>query len=559
VRVASRPIRRIKDPVQIFTTVCLPLAKFFMEVDSEDSTIETMLELIVNYGDFHRRCFPKLEKVDDRIFDALHGDHDSVYALSVMVYEVVSGAFVSNVFSNLAIMVGKDVSDGAKVLSHLFFGLPGSSAGDCDQKDRKSKWCLTLYRTLFHSFEFSLRPMIYEYFKSLFSSLSYYSGNILRDLLLDSALRRAMRSKPFDLKLLYDFFFKKGPNLDLEVYETLADMAQYGLPFYFRTTRVEPSVLLLSLLLDYCRLNGRFDLKPLASEDQTGGYQIRIELTDRLILEAWENVEKYRPFFADHIRKAIGYVGKMETLAKPCSPEYYDYKCLAPYVSIFRQLEDARAGRPGVLDPVLKDLTEIAVPFMSYIFPFIDMSTDGHSTIITIRGDTKEDALRLMEALAIASHLSATYAVQLLFGIHAWKLLKLGKSKIGLDGVFERTKTVSYWPFLPPEEVICHPFLIADSILFKVMSVLFKRLIFEPTGNFGEDLSRLWKMASLEGLIALESSYGIKDVGGLLRLVDRESYNLFVKLLQEVPLEWLSATFIALLRAHEVVAGSANR
>jgi hypothetical protein len=533
-----------------------------MDVDSKESTFETMLKLVVNYGDFHHRRFPKVEEVDDRILDALHGDHDSVYALSVMVYEVVSGAFVSNMFSNLTIMVGKDVSDGAKVLSHLFFGLPGSSAGDCDRKDRKSKWYLTLYRTLFHSFEFSLRTMIYEYFKSLFSSLSYYSGNILHDLLLDSAVRRAMRSKPFDLKLLYDFFFKKGPNLDLEVYETLADMAQYGLPFYFRTTKVEPSVLLLSLLLDYCRLNGRFDLKPLASEDPTGGYQIRIELTDRLILEAWENLEKYRPFFADHIRKAIDYVGKMETLAKPCSLEYYDYKCLAPYVSIFRQLEDARAGRPGALDPVLKDLTEIAVPFMSYIFPFIDMSADGRRTIITIRGETKEDALRLMEALAFASHFSATYAVQLLFGIHAWKLLKLGKSKIGLDGVFEKTKTASLVPFLSPEEVICHPFLFADSILFKVMDVLFKKaryhLLFALTGNFEEDLSRLWRMASLEGQIALESSYGIKDVEGLLRLIDRESYNLFMKL-QKLPLEWLSATFIALLRARDVVAGSANR
>jgi hypothetical protein len=336
----------------------------------------------------------------------------------------------------------------------------------------------------------------------------------------------------------------------------LADMAQYGLPFHFRTTRVEPSVLFLSFLLEYCRLNGRFDLKPLVPGDLTGGYQIEIELTDRLILEAWKDLEKYKPSFADYIRKALGYVEKMaKTPVKPCSLEYYDYKCLGPYAAFFRQLEDASASRPEALDAVLKDLSQIAVPFMSYIFPFIEMSTDGHRTIITIRGETKEDALRLMEALAFASHLSATYAVQLLFGIHAWKLLKLGKSKIGLDGVFEKTKTVSLVPFLSPEEVICHPFLFADSILFKIMNVLFKRtryhLVFALTGNFEEDLSRLWRMASLEGQIALESSYGIKDAEGLFRLVDRESYNLFMKL-QKLPLEWLSVAFIMLLRAHEM-------
>jgi hypothetical protein len=529
-----------------------------MDVSSKESSFEAMADFIAKYGDFHHRRFSELKKVDDTIFCALRGDHDSIYAFSALAYEMVGGSFAANMFANLAIMVGKDVPDGAKVLSHFFFGYPSPLTGDCDRKDMMSEWCLTLCRTLFHSFEFSLRPMIYENFKSLFSFLSYYSSSTLRDLLLDSAVRRAMRFKPFDLKLLYDFFVKKGPNLDLEVYETLADMAQYGLPFHFRTTRVEPSVLFLSFLLEYCRLNGRFDLKPLAPGDLTGGYQIEIELTDRLILEVWENLEKYKPSFADYIRKAIGYVEKMaKTPVKPCSLEYYDYKCLAPYAAFFRQLEDASTGRPEALDAVLKGLTQIAVPFMSYIFPFIDMSTDGRRTIITIRGETKEDALMLMEALASTSHLSATYAVQLLYGIHAWKLLKLGKAKIGLDGVFERTRTVGYWPFLPPEEVVRHSFLFAGSILFKIMDALLQRVVdmryrsvFAPTGNFEKDLLRLWRMASLEGQLVLESSYEIRDVEGLLRLVDRESYNLFARL-QKLPLEWLSVAFIMLLRTYE--------
>jgi hypothetical protein len=387
------------------------------------------------------------------------------------------------------------------------------------------------------SFEFSLKPMLYEYLKRLSSMQSYHYVNILRSLLRDSAVRRVTRSEPFELKTLYEFFIEKG--LDQEVREALNDVARYGSSFRFRVTRVEPSVLLFSLLLDYCRLKGRFDLKSSVSDERA--LQIQVALTGGLLREAWENLKNYRPSLIDRIRAEVAY-----------AEEIGDEKARseAPYASFFKQLEDIGVSGSGALDPVLKDLTEIAVPFMSRIFPFVGVSTDGPEPIVAIRARTREDALMLLEVLALSSHLSAVYAAQLLSGIHAWKCLKLGRSDVGLEKVFERARSASYDSFPPPGAMIRHPLLFVDSMLFKIMNVLFEMarrsdLVYEPTGSFEDDLRKLWEMTSPIGHKVLLDLYSIKDENELLKSIERESYELFMKV-QKMPYERISAHFTIL-------------
>jgi hypothetical protein len=396
---------------------------------------------------------------------------------------------------------------------------------------RRLEWLLSLQSTMFQSFEFSLKPMLYEYLKRLSSMQSYHYINILRSLLRDSAVRRATRSEPFELKTLYEFFVKKG--LDQEVREALEDMARYGSPFRFRVTRVEPSVLLFSLLLDYCRLKGKFDLKSSVSDGLATTYQIQVALNSGLLREAWENLKNYKPFLFDRIREELDY-------AKEVGDE-------TPYASLFKRFEDVGVSGSGALDPVLKDLIDITVPFVSCIFPFLGVSADGPEPIVAIRARTREDALMLLEVLALSSHLSAVYAVQLLSGIHAWKCLKLGRSDVGLEKVFERARSASYDPFLPPEAMIRHPLLFVDSMLFKIMNILFEMarrsdLVYEPTGSFEDDLRKLWEMASPIGHKVLLDLYSIKDEDELLKSIERESYELFMKV-QKTPYEKISAHF----------------
>jgi hypothetical protein len=72
--------------------------------------------------------------------------------------------------------------------------------------------------------------------------------------------------------------------------------------------------------------------------------------------------------------------------------------------------------------------------------------------------------------------------------------------------------------------------------LFKLANALLKTagrydLVFELTGNFEEDMRRLWNALPPE----YRKELGVRDEGGLLRLIDRESYDLLMHL-QKVPL-----------------------
>jgi hypothetical protein len=155
----------------------------------------------------------------------------------------------------------------------------------------------------------------------------------------------------------------------------------------------------------------------------------------------------------------------------------------------------------------------------------------------------------LFRALAYGSYLSATYTAQLLSGVHALRRLKLGKSESGLDELLERLQATNYGPFLPPETMIRYALLFVDAMLFKLTNELLKRAeeeseteeefemrhqysVFEPTGNFEEDIRRLWEMISPNGRTYLQNLYGIKDVNEFLELVDREAYELFMRFMK---------------------------
>jgi hypothetical protein len=73
--------------------------------------------------------------------------------------------------------------------------------------------------------------------------------------------------------------------------------------------------------------------------------------------------------------------------------------------------------------------------------------------------------------------------------------------------------------------------------LFKLANTLFKmagrlNLVFELAENFEEDIRKLWNALPPE----YRKELGVRDEGGRLRLIDRESYDLLMHL-QKVPLE----------------------
>jgi hypothetical protein len=338
------------------------------------------------------------------IKQALQGQCESAILLSNLVYYEVGGAFVFNTLANLAVLVRGGISEGYEELSNVY---------------AKEKWYVDLYRSMFSSLGISLRPMVAGYIAGAVSFPTYHCVHALDSLLLDSAIVRATRSQPLDLKPLYRFFVEK------ELY-------------------------------------------------------------------------------------------------KESSP-------LPP------------------IPPRIEGLTDVAVPFISLIFPFVDLDTSTGRPKILIKGRTQEDVKRLLLALALSSHFSAIYVTKLLLGIYNWKLRKCGDSELDLDEVFERAKTASYNLFLPPEVMARRPYLFVSSMLFKLANALYQNVgrsdaVFKPTGNFEEDLRELWGMASSEGRDFIRYLHGIKDESELLKSVEHESYGLFVKVLK-TPYEWLSTNF----------------
>jgi hypothetical protein len=90
--------------------------------------------------------------------------------------------------------------------------------------------------------------------------------------------------------------------------------------------------------------------------------------------------------------------------------------------------------------------------------------------------------------------------------------------------------------------MIRHTLLVADAMLFKVTNALFEMagmpdLVFKPTGNLEEDLSRMWEMLPPGS----RKDLGVRDLDLLKRLLTkrREPYDLFVRI-QKTPLEWCS-------------------
>jgi hypothetical protein len=111
-------------------------------------------------------------------------------------------------------------------------------------------------------------------------------------------------------------------------------------------------------------------------------------------------------------------------------------------------------------------------------------------------------------------------------------------------------QTANYDPYLSPEEMARHTLLFVDSLLFKLTNDFYEMagrpdLAYRPTGKFEEDLSKLWERASPEGHKILESGYNVRDVDELLNLIERGSYDLFVKV-QKVPFEEIAAKFTEL-------------
>jgi hypothetical protein len=522
---------------------------------------EIVANTIMEYGDLvpGRERPVLLRKIPKAVELALQGDQKSGEAIVLLVRTIIYGASVFNMVANLALAEGEKLADGIKKLGDVFAGnLP---------EPARTKWYLSLYAAMLYSLELGLLQDVIDYFKDMTKYPAYHHFRILDSLLLSSAVARATRSQPFDLKSLYKFFFVDDKTkISREIDEILDDMKRYNFHFVFVTTRVEPRVLFLSWLLRYCLLKGKYDLKPIIPGDPTGGYLVMIELTDELVREVkawkyWQQIEQRLDW--EFIENKVSASAKYKVPVTPQDPDYLAFKCAGPYVFFFWSLEgigksaseedssERMEKKKGLLvRPFQKEaLTNIAIPFLSYIFPFIRVSTIDDRTFIIISGSTKREALTLFRALAYGSYLSATYTAQLLSGVHALRRLKLGKSESGLDELLERLQATNYGPFLPPETMIRYALLFVDAMLFKLTNELLKRAeeeseteeefemrhqysVFEPTGNFEEDIRRLWEMISPNGRTYLQNLYGIKDVNEFLELVDREAYELFMRFMK---------------------------
>jgi hypothetical protein len=554
---SEEPTRPETDELLEFIERTLPLLESGLLAAKKIATEEIVAETIMEYGDFAHRRPSMLRNIPEAVSSALRGDQGGISAIVVLVHNIIGGAFVFNAVANLAILAitgDEKISDDIKMLRDGIKKLGDVFAGNLPESVR-TMWYLSLYDAMFYSLELSLSPRVAEHFKEMAKFPAYHCVNILNSLLLDSAIRRATLSQSFDLlKSLYEFFIDDKTKISREVSEIVSDMKRYNSQFVFMTTRVEPRVLFLSWLLKYCWMK-KFVPKPIVPDDPTSDYVLNIEPADELIQEVWKSWKSVAESRIDRnfIKKRVSILAKYKAPIMPDDPDYLDFKNAGPYVYFFSSLDSSPEGAgegssKGVKlgRPFQKEaLTNIAVPFLSCIYPFIGVSIIDKGPFISIRGRTEKETVRLLRALAYGSHFSATYAVRLLSGVHALKLLESGRSRSGLDEVFEKLRTANYGPFLPPDVMIRHSPLVIDSMLFKETNALLRKagrydLVFEPSGNFEEDLRKLWEMLPPEGRMLLKSWHGVKDVDELLKLVERESYELFMRV-QTTPLEVCSA------------------
>jgi hypothetical protein len=507
---------------------------------------ETVAETIMEYGDLvpERERPAILRNIPKAMELALQGDEKGREAIVLLVRTIIDGAFVFNMVANLALAKGEKLTDGIKKLGDAFAGnLP---------KPARTEWYLSLYDLMIYPSEFDLWPRVLTHFEEMVRLPSYYHCfHMLHSLLLNSAIARATRPQPLDLNSLYKFFVKDETKISREINEILEDMKHYKYQFFFVTTRVEPRVLFLSYLLRYCLREGKYDLR----SDPTGGCAVIVELTEELVREvkAWEIWQETEQVVnREFIEEKLGSLSKDKAPLTPDDPDYLDFKYAGPYVFFFSSLDgigkDATEidsseriekkrlpGRPFQMET----LTNMTVPFLSYIFPFVRVSTTNGRAFIIISGRTEREALMLFRAFAHGSFLSTVYAVQLLSGVHALGRLEPGKSKSKVNEFLKKLQSADYGPFLPPETMVRYALLFVDSMLFKLTNDLLKRagrsgLAFEPTGSFEEDIRRLWEMSSSQEELRkfFQDWYGIKDVDDLLELVDREVYELFVHIMK---------------------------
>jgi hypothetical protein len=511
--------------------------------------------------------------IPDVVSKAFQGDRGSVDSFIDIVYEINADTFLFNVVANLSDLIGwadsrdfkKKVTDTAGVvksadsLSRGFEELCRTFAGRrvrfLSERERKSAekvWLLTLRGTILYTLgKFALNPMLYRDLLAVTSCPPLHCYIALRELLRDSAVRRAIRSVlssgPFDLEVLYDFFIKNVPKISRYVKVVVDDMEHHNTPYIFVSTNVEPSVVTLSYLLYYHYvLKGNAILRISVIDDSTDSCVAMIDLLKDLGLETWEHSYEL-PEIKDEAKLTIEFVGKIMGGRKPkreamSHSEYYRFRRVTPFAYVFRNIE--KAIKSGDLEPVVKELTGVGAAFLSHILPFISVSPDGRT--ILIQG-MRRDMRWLLEVMIFGSPLSALYTVQLLCGLHAWKLLGRKRSRKVLKTVFERARAASYDPFLPPEVMARHPLLVYGSLLFKTVNALYETTgrsdsVFKPSGNFEEDVRRMWEMLPPEYRKELE----VEDEEQLLVLIERESYDLFMKV-QRTPLEWYSLRFVKLL------------
>lgn len=518
-----------KSPIIDFIDRDFPL---LVKLDGEFTgfkiaNVKSMSDIILKYGDLMQRRPLELANIPQAVRQAIQGDEKSCYALTVLTNNIVGGAFAFNKITNLATIIGGSASQGIEELNKIF---GGPSASELEG----TWWYRSIYANTLYSLNFSLLwDRTSTYFITLASRPYHHVWTVLRSLLQDMVVVRATRSVPFDLEYLYDFFTAVSPRPSRPVDQTIDIVERHGLPYYLTTTKVEPRALLLSLVLYYCCLNKKFDLRPLDPLNPGGKHLVLIEPTADAIRETWKI---FKPPYADAV---IEDVKAKKPVMSPTRSGYAAFTRKKPYADFFETIEGVIKGKPGEEKQVNEGLMKIAVPFLSRFYPFVRTSLDGRTFII--EGETREEALSLLESLAFGSSLSATYAVQLLSGIHAWKRLTKSSTST-LSGVLRRAATASFDPFLPPEAMIRHTLLVADAMLFKVTNALFEMagmpdLVFEPTGNLEEDLSRMWEMLPPES----REDLGVKNLDLLKRLLTkrREPYDLFMEV-QRTPLEWCS-------------------